>query len=92
MRESVASLAHHVSSVVVNARRHLAALHEVARLRGLTREPEDILAQATGMLMARHGWTAESALAHIQAGARGKGQSVYEVAGLVVAGVTREQL
>ena len=87
LQEAGTSLAHRVSSVVANAQRYATAQLEVSRLCQLMRGSEDELAQATGILMARHGWTADSALAHIREDARRQGRSDEDAARLVVASV-----
>ena len=83
-RAAASTLAHQASVLVANALAYAEARRSVEELRLALSEPEDMVAQAVGILMARHGLSAQVAAAWLEDGASEQGRSMEDLAREVV--------
>ena len=78
------ALARQSSFLVANLRVYGATVQKVERLNRLLGGSEDVVAQAAGVLMARHELSAQSALARIEARASREGRSIESLSREIV--------
>ncbi|MBA2751268.1 MAG: GAF and ANTAR domain-containing protein [Actinobacteria bacterium] len=86
-RQAATALAEQASVLVSNAQSYAGVLQATERLRNVLTGPEDLVAQATGVLMARHGLDVVSARLRLENQARDGRGSVEATARGVVASI-----
>ena len=86
-RQAAAALVEQASVLVSNAQRYAGLLQATERLRTVLIGPEDLVAQATGVLMARHGLDLASARIRLENQARDGSGSLEATARGVVASI-----
>lgn len=86
-RQAATALAEQASVLVSNAQSYAGVLQATERLRNVLTGPEDLVAQATGVLMARHGLDLVSATLRLEIQARDGRGSVEATARGVVASI-----
>ncbi len=83
-RQAAANIAAQASALVANARGYAVMLGKVDRLRQVLTGPDDLVAQATGVLMARHALGLQAARTRLEAETGGGSRSLEDTAREIV--------
>ena len=87
-QDAAVSIARQASFLLANLKVYGATVHKVERLNRLLGGSEDVVAQAVGVLMARHDLSPQSALGRLEARAAREGRSTESLAREIVGSIS----